>query len=54
MFREKPYLLFHNKQVAEIRIYLMSQYSGHLGQVRSYKHVKPQQDSHHLETIDPS
>src|SRR6266852_6639484 len=51
MFREKPYLLFHNKQVAEIRIYLMSQFSSHLGQVRSYKPVKPQQDSQHLETI---
>jgi hypothetical protein len=60
MSREKPHLLFHahRQQTSrrKTRIYpinLMSQYSSNLGQVRSYKHVKPQQDSQsqHLKTI---
>lgn len=58
MFREKPHLLFHARRQQtsrrNTRIYpinLTSQYSSHLGQVHSYKHVKPQQDSQHLKTI---
>jgi hypothetical protein len=46
----------HRQQTSRrnMRIYpinLMSQYSSHLGQVRNYKHVKPQQDSQHLKAI---
>lgn len=54
MFREKPYLLFQttNKSPKYSHLFypinLKSQCSG---QARSYKHVKPQQDSQHLKTI---